>query len=84
MSAKSEVCDASTVGRQTYGYLPSRRASLLCDRYQIILLQANSENQLEGEGVQCQYKAKAAETQLSSQQYCQEEIAVDGTHMQNG
>jgi len=26
------------VRRQTYGYLPSRRTSLLCDRYEINLL----------------------------------------------
>ena len=30
--------DAWPVRRQTYGYLPSRRAWLPCDRYQIILL----------------------------------------------
>ena len=32
------VCDAWPVRRQTYGYLPSRRASPPLDRYQIILL----------------------------------------------
>jgi len=35
----TEVCDAWPVRRQTYGYLPSRRASPPpLDRYQIILL----------------------------------------------
>jgi len=34
----TEVCDAWPVRRQTYGYLPSRRASPPRDRYQIILL----------------------------------------------
>jgi len=34
----TEVCDAWPVRRQTYGYLPSRRASPSLDRYQIILL----------------------------------------------
>ena len=52
-----------------------------CDRYQIILLQANTENQLEGQGVQCRYETKAAETQLGSQQYRQEEVTVVRTHM---
>jgi len=33
-----EVCDAWPVRRQTYGYLPSRRASPPVDRYQIVLL----------------------------------------------
>jgi len=33
-----EVCDAWPVRRQTYGYLPSRRASPPLGRYQIILL----------------------------------------------
>jgi len=33
-----EVCDAWPVRRQTYGYLPSRRASPPVGRYQIILL----------------------------------------------
>jgi len=48
------------------------------------MLKANTENQLEGQGIQCQYKAKAAETQLGSQQYHQEEVTVVRTHMQNG
>jgi len=34
----TEVCDAWPVRRQTYGYLPRRRASPPLDRYQIILL----------------------------------------------
>ena len=33
-----KVCDAWPVQRQTYGYLPSRRASPPLGRYQIILL----------------------------------------------
>jgi len=32
------VCDAWPVRRQTYGYLPSCRASPTLDRYHIILL----------------------------------------------
>jgi len=32
------VCDAWPVRHQTYGYLPSRRASLPFDWYQVILL----------------------------------------------
>ena len=32
------VCDTCPVRRQTYGYLPSRRASPTLDRHQIILL----------------------------------------------
>ena len=44
------------------------------------MLQANTENQLKGQGVQCQYKAKAAETQLGSQQYRREEVTVVRTH----
>ena len=34
----TEVCDARSVRRQTYGYLPSRRASPPLGRHQIILL----------------------------------------------
>ena len=34
----TKVCDAWPVRRQTYGYLPSRRASPPLGRYQIILL----------------------------------------------
>ena len=34
----TEVCNAEPVRRQTYSYLPSRRASLPLDRYQIILI----------------------------------------------
>jgi len=34
----TKVCDVWPVRRQTYGYLPSRRASPPLDRYQIILL----------------------------------------------
>ena len=34
----TEVCDAWPVRRQTYGYLPNRRASQPLDRYQTILL----------------------------------------------
>jgi len=33
----TELCDAWPVRRQTYGYLPSRRASLPVRRYQILL-----------------------------------------------
>ena len=33
----TEVCDAWQVRRQTYGYLPSRRASPPFDRCQIVL-----------------------------------------------
>ena len=34
----AEVCDTWPVRCQTYGYLPSRRASLLTDWYQTVLL----------------------------------------------
>jgi len=34
----TKVCDAWPVRRQTYGYLPSRRASPPFGRYQIVLL----------------------------------------------
>jgi len=47
------------------------------------MLQANIENQLKGQGVQCQYKVRAAETQLGSQQYRQEKVTVVRTRMQN-
>jgi len=34
----TDVCDAWSVRRQTYGYLPSRKVSPPIGRYQIILL----------------------------------------------
>ena len=45
--AVKRVCDAWPVRRQTYGYLPSRRASPLLDRYQVILLGDRSERVCE-------------------------------------
>ena len=34
----TEVCDAWPLQRQTYGYLPNRKASLPLDRYQVYCL----------------------------------------------
>jgi len=38
LSETTKVCDAWPVWRQTYGYLPGRRASPSFGRYQIVLL----------------------------------------------
>jgi len=43
----TEVCDARQVRRQTYGCLPSRRASPPLDRYQITLVGARGTDVCE-------------------------------------
>jgi len=56
----TEVCDAWSVRRQTYGYLSSRRASPPLDRYEIILL---------GDRGKCVYGYSSSQSNLSGYRY---------------